>query len=291
MITFADIHTQPAVRQMWKTVFGDSDAFLDIYFREKYRNQNTLVYLENGVPAASLQMLPYRFSFCGTEIRVAYFSGLCTLPQARKKGYMGALIRAALVEMGARRIPLALLVPQDEGVLHYYQKFGFAQTFDEGTEELPPLKKLIEKHPHDLAAAYREFDAHFRRQDMTVQKSLADFRAIAAEAALFGFPPKKNLIGMARAADAEPLLAAFAAAYPQKRFSVAVRDEILPQNNAVFSVQHGSVTKSNTLSQPDLNVNISQLTELLLGYRTSEKQNPAAEIFPEKEQGMHFMME
>ncbi|HBK95633.1 MAG TPA: GNAT family N-acetyltransferase, partial [Porphyromonadaceae bacterium] len=33
---------------MWKTVFGDSDEYMEIYFREKYRNENTLIYFESG---------------------------------------------------------------------------------------------------------------------------------------------------------------------------------------------------------------------------------------------------
>ena len=36
MIRYADLNTRASVRQMWKTVFGDDDAYMDIYFREKY---------------------------------------------------------------------------------------------------------------------------------------------------------------------------------------------------------------------------------------------------------------
>lgn len=292
MIAFADTRTQDDVRRMWKTVFGDSDAYMDIYFGEKYRNQNTLIYFDEGKAAASLQMLPYDFSFCGTEIPVAYFSGLCTMPEARKKGFMAALIRRAFQEMATQSIPLALLVPQETWLLDFYGKFGFAQTFDAGTETLPPLKPLVEKYPNDLAAAYREFDAYFRHRDMTVQKSFGDFRAIVAEAALFDFPSKHNLTGMARVTDVQRLLSVFAAAYPQKRFSVAVRDEILPQNNAVFSVENGAAHRETLWRiEPFFDISINQLTEFLLGYHTSEKQKPIAEIFPEKQAGINFMLE
>ena len=33
-----------------------------------------------------------------------------------------------------REIPLMILVPQDKGVMSYYERFGFAQTFDPGLE-------------------------------------------------------------------------------------------------------------------------------------------------------------
>ncbi|HMM17459.1 MAG TPA: GNAT family N-acetyltransferase, partial [Petrimonas sp.] len=90
MIHYADNTTRQQVYDMWKTVFGDSDEYMEIYFREKYRNENTLIYFESGKAVSSLQMLPFDFSFHGSEIPVAYFSGLCTLPEARKKGFMGA---------------------------------------------------------------------------------------------------------------------------------------------------------------------------------------------------------
>ena len=66
MIRFADKTTRPQVQEMWKTVFGDPDDYMDVYFRHKYRDENSLVYIEEGKVVSSLQMLPYQFSFCGT---------------------------------------------------------------------------------------------------------------------------------------------------------------------------------------------------------------------------------
>jgi len=67
MIQFADDRTKQQVWDMWKTVFGDPDDYMEIYFRYKYRNENTLLYIEDGKAVSSLQMLPYQFTFCGTE--------------------------------------------------------------------------------------------------------------------------------------------------------------------------------------------------------------------------------
>ena len=40
MIQIADDTTKQEVRAMWKICFGDSDAYMDIYFNHKYRNEN-----------------------------------------------------------------------------------------------------------------------------------------------------------------------------------------------------------------------------------------------------------
>ena len=65
MIQFADDTTRQLVWDMWKTVFGDPDDYMEIYFRHKYRNDQTLLYMEGNKAVASLQMLPYQFTFCG----------------------------------------------------------------------------------------------------------------------------------------------------------------------------------------------------------------------------------
>lgn len=291
MIRYADTETQPQVRRMWKTVFDDSDAYIDLYFRDKYRNHRTLIYLEGDRVTASLQMLPYCFTFCGNSIPVVYISGVCTLPEARKKGYMRRLLLRSFDEMAKNGIPLALLVPQEEGLLNLYGKYGFAQTFDAGKEELPSLKALLDKHRGNLKSAYKEFDDPLRREEMTVQKSFDDFRTIVEEARLFGFEAKRNLIGMARIIDATKLFSLFAARYDRLSFSVVVSDEGLKQNNALFTVCEGKSMKNGLSVRPSFSVDVRELVQLLLGYRTSRKEEPLRSIFPEKNPQMNRMLE
>lgn len=319
MIQFADETTRPQVREMWKTVFGDPDDYMELYFRHKYRDGNTLLYIEEDKVVASLQMLSYRFTFCGTEIPVLYLSGVSTLPAYRKRGYVRQLLMKSFDEAIRREVPLVLLVPQEEWLLKFYDRYGFAQTFDAGTEELPSLKALTGKYPGDLHAAFREFNTLFRQKDMTVQKSFDDFRAIVEEAVLYDFPPARNLIGMARIINAERLLSLFADRYEQKSFSIAVHDGLLEDNNAIFTVAGGKVGRKPPIDrsglsdreetpsdkenvpqtggrdtstvEPVLTVGIRELAHLLLGYHTSEKAEPFSTLFPEKEPQMHFMLE
>lgn len=289
MIHYADDTTRQQVYDMWKTVFGDSDEYMEIYFREKYRNENTLIYFESGKAVSSLQMLPFDFSFHGSEIPVAYFSGLCTLPEARQKGFMGSLIKKSFGEMDEKGIPLAILVPQDETIMKFYRQFGFTQTFNAGIP-LPNLQKIMVES-ENLPNAYEIFDSFFRQRDMTVQKTPDDFRAIVEEAALFDFPVKKGLMAMSRITDAEKLLIIFAKKYPQIKVSVKVSDPIIGKNNAVFAIKNGSVSKSSKKGTTHFYVEIDALTQLLLGYKTSEFSNDYRLVFPEKQPLIGFMME
>lgn len=299
MIRFADETTRQQVWEMWKTVFGDPDAYIGVYFRHKYRDENTLLYMEDGKAVASLQMLPYLFTFCGTEIPVLYLSGVSTLPGYRKRGYVRQLLMKSFEEAARRDVPLMLLVPQEEWLLKFYDPYGFAQAFDAGKDDLPSLKELTGKYPGDLHAAFREFNTLFRQKDMTVQKSFDDFRAIVEEATLYDFPPARNLIGMARVINAGRLFSLFADRYERKSFSMNVHDGLLEDNNAIFTVMDGMVERRSPVDEsrftstvlPSLTVNIRELSQLLLGYHTSERAEPFGTLFPEKQPQMHFMLE
>lgn len=283
MIRLADHTLKQQVWDMWKTCFGDPDNYMELYFRDKYHPGNTLLYMEGHKAVASLQMLDYRFTFHGIEVPVIYLSGVCTLPEYRKKGYTRALLIEGFHEAIRRGVPLMFLVPQEKWLMELYAKYGFARAFDPGTAELPSLKELMSKHRWNLREAYNEFDRHYRRQDMTVQKTFDDFKTIVEEGALFDFPPKKNLIGMARVIDAGRLLSLFLSRKKgDMPFNISVRDELLEWNNLDTRADNGI---------GGLNVDIRDLAQLLLGYRVSEMGEPFATLFPEKSPQMHFMLE
>lgn len=291
MIRFADDTTRDQVQQMWKTCFRDPDDYMEVYFRHQYRDEQTLVYIDGGRAVASLQMLPYAFTFHGAEIPVLYLSGVCTLPEARRKGFMHQLLLRSFEVARHRNVPLMLLVPQEEWLLDFYAKYGFAQTFDAGREPLPSLKTLLDAHSGDLHAAYRAFNALFRQRDMTLQKSFDDFRAMVEEATLYDFPPKTNLTGMARLLDVERLLALFAARHEEACFSLRVEDRQLKENNGLFTVAGGVAAKAGKQTEPSLHLLVNELVQSLFGYHTHVQEEPIRSIFPEKIASMGYMLE
>lgn len=290
MIKYISPDTKSQILEMWRVCFGDSQPYYDIYFKERYKNESTLAYFEGEKVVASLQLLPYNFTYCDTEVSIAYISGACTLPAARKKGYMGELLKRTFHELEKKNIPLSILVPEEEWLLSFYNKFGYAQTFDKG-KELILLNELMSRHADNLHTAYKEFDSLFRNQTMTVQKTFDDFRVVVEEAAGYGFPPKKSLTGMTRIIDARKMLEIFARKYPNKSFSLEVSDEILSRNNLVVSVDKGQVLDTASKLSTHLNLTISDLAQALLGYHTEEKHDLLEGVFPEHQPQIHFMME
>ena len=81
-------------RELWRNNFSHSDEFLDIYFDEKYADENNLTIRHDGNVVASMQLLPYRYTFYGTVLRAGYLNGLCTDKNFRNRGYASNLIHA-----------------------------------------------------------------------------------------------------------------------------------------------------------------------------------------------------
>ena len=290
MIRYITPGTKHQILDMWRVCFGDSQPYFDIYFRERYKNENTLAFFVGDKAVASLQLLHYSFTYCGTEIAIAYISGACTLPEERKKGYMEALLKKTFHEIAKREVPLSLLVPEEDWLLGFYDRYGYAQTFDAGAD-IVALDELMSLHSNNLPEAYKEFDSLFRNKEMTVQKTYDDFRVVVEEAAGYDFPPKKSLAGMARVIDARLMLELFAKQYPEKSFSVEVTDAILSQNNLLLSVNNGVVSDVDVKHATHLQLSISDLAQALLGYHTSEKVALFKGVFPEHQPQIHYMME
>lgn len=115
------------VRALWKLCFNDSNAFIQLYFDKKYRNDSTDIVLRQGRVVSALQRLPYSMSYYGLTVPVAYLSGLCTHPEYRGNGLMSSLIRQAHRKMYEVGCWFSLLIPADESLVSYYARFGYAK--------------------------------------------------------------------------------------------------------------------------------------------------------------------
>ena len=281
MIQFASKETEHLVRGMWKTCFEDTDEFIDLVFTDKYRHENTLIYFENGVAAASLQMYPYSITFYGQEIPFYYFAGLCTLPEYRKRGYMEQLIKKAFSVMQDRKIPLSILIPAEDWLYGFYAKYGYEKVFDKGVN-LVPIREIIDLYPDNMSEAYLEFESLFRNRDFCVQKSFTDFETIVEEYSSDGYPPKYNLAGMARIVDAKYLLDIFVEKNPDKSLSVEINDSLIKGNNLSYNINGGEKT---------MNVHVELLTRLLFGYHLKELPAEYADFFEEHNPIMNLMLE
>jgi len=291
MIEQANDKTKQEVRRMWKSCFNDSEAFLDLYFSETYRNENTLIYFEENQAVASLQMLPYQFTFCGEEVAVSYVSGACTLHAYRNCGCMKKLLSAGFSLMREREIPISILIPAEAWLYDYYAQYGYETVFEADENEIP-LSKILKNSDNNLDVAYRAFDKIFRTKDFCVQKTKSDFITIVKDFEMGGdFLTKTNLSGMARIIDAEKLLAIFAKKYPEKNFAFQLNDKLLPQNNGIYEIKNGHCQKIENAQSEIFLLNENMLCRLLFGFRLEELSEKLTAHFESHQPIMNLMLE
>lgn len=116
--TAADI---PGLRQLWKLAFGDTDAFLDVFFSTAYDPHRCRCIREGGIIPAALYWMD--MDLAGQKF--AYIYAVATNPTFRGKGLCRRLMEDTAAVLTARGYDGAILVPQEEGLRAMYARMGY----------------------------------------------------------------------------------------------------------------------------------------------------------------------
>ena len=87
------------VKALWKICFDDSEEFVEMYFRLRYKTEVNVAIQSGDEVISALQMLPYPMTFGGETVQTSYISGACTHPDFRSKGVMRELLSQSFARM------------------------------------------------------------------------------------------------------------------------------------------------------------------------------------------------
>lgn len=130
--------------RLWKVCFGDSDAFCDWFFQNRFAPEYSVVLETEGEVASCMQAFPYTLHIRGKEVPGAMLCGVSTHPDHRQKGYMGQIFR---YEMNLLRNKGCMVAPHTPAVLPSYFSFGHFPVADAAYLEcecVPPIETSIE---------------------------------------------------------------------------------------------------------------------------------------------------
>lgn len=184
MLRYALADEKAQIRAKWGYCFGDSDSFLNWYFDNVYSPENTLVAEEGGQILSSLQLLPYEAGFWGGA-RADYVAGVATLPAARGRGLVSALLRLALSEMKERGSIISILIPFNFG---FYKNYGWEicyelESISGGIGALPPYAGgELEMGGLPLA----EYEAFTKGKNGHILRGEREWGEILSEGSLWG---------------------------------------------------------------------------------------------------------
>ena len=175
-------------KELYELCFDDSAEFVDFYFRRRYTDENNFALLHNGTLAAALQAIPYKMTFFGKAINIAYLSAICTRPDLRNKGLMTQLLTSTHKQLFSTDVYVAALIPAELWLFDVYKKYGFETLFYRSQKQI--CASILSGHQnykiHDFASfdkdrIFNYFDAEMHKRNCCIQHSRHNFTAVCED--------------------------------------------------------------------------------------------------------------
>lgn len=115
----------PGLKALWAEVFGDKKEFIDSFFEHVFHREETLCFEEQGMVRAMLYRIPCVIKRGNESRKGYYFYALATEKRFRGRGIMGKMLAHAMEEIRREEGAIAFLIPAEDELKKYYEKFGF----------------------------------------------------------------------------------------------------------------------------------------------------------------------
>lgn len=181
------------IKRIWQESFSDSREYVRMYFEQVYLDDDALLMHDaEGVPVSSLLLQHYFMSFHGATPPVSYVAGAATRRNQRGKGYMTELMRTALAESAQRGDMLCALIPANEALYYFYQRYGFSTVFYTKEQRFTALHPFTVKNEYHHLSDYtspdiwKAFDYFQRERECYILHSERDFKNILSDLRITG---------------------------------------------------------------------------------------------------------
>ena len=185
MLVYSSEIYKTRLMYLWKQCFPQvTNLFTQFYFDEIYKNNETLVYLEEDQPVAALQMIPYTVQTGAAIHSAGYLSGIMTHPKYRNKGYMAQLLYKSFDEMVKKGYDYTFLIPQDQWLQELYAKYDFQsvtslQSTPYGMQDVSGILYPVTYHLYTASChLYPIYSRLLREKGQVVLKTERQFQQI-----------------------------------------------------------------------------------------------------------------
>ncbi len=177
------------IEELWRYSFNDTEDFINYYFKERYRSENTLVYKDEKLMAA-LQMNPYKINIEGQTDPVSYIIGISVFPQHRGRGLTTELLKSALMEEYKNGHSVSLLMPISTPL---YTRYGYQNCIDLYSYNIDLSNIELKKTDYKVRRLYGTSEEEFKslseiynkktkEWDIFLDRDDEDFRQLYLEA-------------------------------------------------------------------------------------------------------------
>lgn len=196
------------VKALWKLCFDDSEDFVEMYFRMRYKTEINVAIESGDEVISALQMIPYPMTFGGNLVKTSYISGACTHPDFREKGVMRELLSQAFTRMFHNGTHFSTLIPAEPWLFGYYERMGFATEFKYSVKEIivpefiPSRDIIVTDIKESQENIYQYLDRKLSERPCCIQHTYDDFQVIMADLSvsdgyLFVAQSENEILGLA----------------------------------------------------------------------------------------------
>lgn len=118
------------LKKLWKICFGDEDDYIDLYFNNKYKEEETAVLLWDGEIVAMTTMIPAHILMpSGEKLALSMLYAIATHPSFQGKGLSTQIMDFCHTYLETQNQDLSILVPARESLFDFYRKRGYKDGF------------------------------------------------------------------------------------------------------------------------------------------------------------------
>lgn len=139
-------------KEIWKLCFGDSDEYVDFFYSYLYKEEDTMLLLENGKICGMLTLLPIKIHNGQEILNSVMLYAIATHPQYQNRGFATGLMDYTYQYIREKNIFCAVLVPANQQLFDFYYQKGYQDGFY--ITESVLTKRRIENLTTDVTYPY-----------------------------------------------------------------------------------------------------------------------------------------
>lgn len=117
-------------KEIWKRCFGDPDSYIDFYYANRYKEDETAVLIYNGEILAMLTMISVRtVNPDHSSFNTTMLYAIATKPEYQNRGFATQLMDFSNQYLKDRKNEISVLVPAKRQLFDYYHKQGYQNGF------------------------------------------------------------------------------------------------------------------------------------------------------------------
>lgn len=147
------------LKSLWKTVFGDTDDYIERFFDTFYSPELCAVCKCGGKTAAAAYLMPVGdfVSAIGERVSCAHIYAVGVLPEYRGIG-LGKAVTEKCARLGEKNgFGAVVLHPAEEGLFRFYEALGFYSAFSCGERTAIGAGERFLINPEEYRALREEY--------------------------------------------------------------------------------------------------------------------------------------